>query len=57
MSCLEAFIIYTAKGDPIIFRVYKDNIEYATSLCMGHGLLLLLRPVKLVPGPRAPCMG
>ena len=32
MACLEAFIIYTAKGDPIIFRVYKNNVEYVIAL-------------------------
>lgn len=28
MSCVEAFVIYTAKGDPLIYRLYRDNVEY-----------------------------
>lgn len=30
MSCVEGFFIFTAKGDPIIHRLYKDNIDLRT---------------------------
>eukprot|EP00892_Ulva_mutabilis_P006462 jgi/Ulvmu1/4188/UM019_0167.1 len=27
MACVEGFFIYNAKGDPIIYRVYRDNLS------------------------------